>query len=109
MASKSIPNEIKQQVEDIVKRFNEAEIRMDRLRQREHERYGDRITPGGDLYEKSQEFLDWAASYDTGGLDIRSRRLHEQWLTTLPCPIIFMEGEYDIEEQLDMIMAEIQQ
>ncbi len=27
MASKSIPNEIKQQVEDIVKRFNEAEIR----------------------------------------------------------------------------------
>ena len=74
----------------------------------QHERYGNRIIPGGDMYEKSQEFLDWAASYDTGGLDMRSRQRHEQWLSSLPCPIICSEGEYDVEEQVDVLMAEIQ-
>jgi adenylate kinase family enzyme len=86
-----------------------SEIRRERLCQREHERYGDRITPGGDMYEKSQEFLDWAASYDDGDMTIRSRRLHEEWLSTLPCPIVLMEGEYAVEEQLAVLMAEIEQ
>ena len=36
--------------------------RMARLRQREHERFGERILPGGDMYESSQAFLAWAAS-----------------------------------------------
>jgi hypothetical protein len=84
-----------------------ADIRIERLRQRERERYGERIMPGGDRYEQSQAFLDWAASYDDGGLDIRSRQLHEQWLSTLPSPIVCMEGEYAIEEQLAVLMAEI--
>jgi adenylate kinase family enzyme len=82
-------------------------MRLERLRQREHERYGERIMPGGDRYEKSQEFLDWAASYDTGDVNMRSKRLHEQWLSTLPCPILLIEGEYSIEEQVAVLMAEI--
>ena len=49
------------------------DIRMARLRQREHARFGARILPGGDMYEQSQQFLAWAASYDDDGLDIRSR------------------------------------
>lgn len=77
-----------------------ADVRMERLRQREHERFGERIRPGGDMHTSSQEFFAWAASYDEGCLDIRSRRLHEQWLGTLQCPIICIEGEYTIEEQL---------
>ncbi len=85
------------------------EIRLERLRQREYERYGKRIMTGGDLYEQSQAFLDWAASYDDGDLDMRSRRMHEEWLRTLPCPIICFEGEYAIEEQIDVLMAEIRQ
>ena len=85
-----------------------CEIRLERLRQRERERYGERIMPGGDMYEKSQAFLDWAASYDDGGLDMRSRRLHEQWLSTLPCPIVCIEGEYIIKEQINELMVEIQ-
>ena len=85
-----------------------SEIRLERLCQREHERYGERIMPGGDMYEKSQEFLEWAAAYDNGDVDMRSRQRHEQWLSSLPCPIIFIEGGYTIEEQLAVLMAEIQ-
>jgi adenylate kinase family enzyme len=84
-------------------------IRLERLRQREHERYGERITASGNMYEQSQAFLDWVASYDEGGLDMRSRQRHEKWLGTLPCPIICIEGEYTIEEQLDVLMMEIRQ
>jgi len=78
-----------------------------RLRQREYERHGARILPGGDMYAQSQAFLAWAASYDEGGVDMRSRRLHEQWLGTLPCPIAYFEGEYTIEEQLAVLMTEL--
>jgi adenylate kinase family enzyme len=72
------------------------DVRMARLHRREQARFGTRIEPGGDMYEQSQAFLAWAASYDEGGLDIRSKQLHEQWLGTLPCPIICFEGEYTV-------------
>jgi hypothetical protein len=64
---------------------------------------------GGGMYEQSQAFLDWAASYEDGGLDMRNRQRHEEWLNTLPCPIVRIEGEYTIEEQLDVLMVELQQ
>jgi adenylate kinase family enzyme len=82
------------------------DVRMARLHRREHARFGTRILPGGDMYEVSQAFLTWAASYDEGGLDMRSRRRHDQWLSTLPCPILCFEGEYTIEEQLAVLMVE---
>jgi adenylate kinase family enzyme len=85
------------------------DIRMERLHRREHARFGERILPGGDMYEVSQAFLAWAASYDEGGLDIRSRRRHDQWLSTLPCPMLCFEGEYSIEEHLAVLMVEIAQ
>ena len=83
-------------------------IRMARLRHRQHARFGERMLPGGDMYESSQAFLARAASYDEGGLDIRSRQLHEEWLGTLPCPMLCFEGEYTIEEHLAVLMVEIQ-
>ena len=60
------------------------------------------------MYEQSQVFLAWAASYDEGGLDMRSRQRHDRWLSTLPCPILCFEGAYTIEEQLAVLMVEIQ-
>jgi hypothetical protein len=84
------------------------DVRMERLHRREHARFGERILPGGDMHESSQAFLAWAASYDEGGLDMRSRQRHDQWLGTLPCPIICFEGEYTIEEHLAVLMVEIQ-
>jgi adenylate kinase family enzyme len=84
------------------------EIRLERLRQRECERYGERMMPGGDMYERSQAFLHWAATYDDGDLNMRSRRLHQQWLSTLPCPIVCIEGEHTIDEQIATLVAALQ-
>ena len=83
------------------------EVRMARLHRRENQRYGARIMPGGDMYEQSQAFFAWAASYDQGDLTIRSRQLHEQWLGTLRCPIVRIAGEYRLKEQLSLLMPAI--
>ena len=63
---------------------------------REAERYGARMDPGGDMYENVEEFLAWAARYDEGGLDMRSRALHEQYIRTLACPVLELESDQPV-------------
>jgi len=40
-------------------------LRLQRLRERELERYGNRIEKSGDMHEKHIQFMEWAAKYDT--------------------------------------------
>ena len=76
-----------------------AEVRLQRLRAREHQRYGAAaVAPGGPMYDASRTFLEWAASYDDGGVDMRSRALHESWLATLPCRVVRLEGDRPLAE-----------
>ena len=81
-------------------------VRLARLRARETARYGRHaIAPGGDLHRAHAEFLEWAGRYDTGGLETRSRALHEAWLVGLPCPVLRLEGDRSIDEQVAAIEA----
>jgi hypothetical protein len=81
-------------------------VRMRRLRARERERYGDEaIAEGGRLRRAHVEFLDWAERYDTGGLEMRSRALHEAWVATLPCPTLRLDGDRPVAEQLARVEA----
>ena len=74
------------------------------LKEREQCRYGqEALAPGGAMHDTYLAFMDWAAAYDEGGSDIRSRRRHEQWLAALPCPFIRLEGLLTIEAQLTQI------
>jgi adenylate kinase family enzyme len=81
------------------------DLRMVRLCRRERERYGERIMPGGDMYGQSQAFLQWAAAYDDGDVTMRSRALHEQWLSLLPSPVVRIEGDYSTQECMQMLLA----
>ena len=64
-------------------------IRLQRLKQREIERYGSGIEhPSNPRYQDSQNFLHWAAAYDAGGSNMRSRFSHEEWIANLPCPVL---------------------
>jgi hypothetical protein len=81
-------------------------VRLARLATREVERYGrDAIAPGGALHQAHTEFLDWAAGYDTGGVDMRSRARHEGWLAALPCPVLRLEGTPSLDEALAALEA----
>lgn len=72
-------------------------IRLERIRRREQEKFGERIAPGGELYEKHQNFLKWAGQYDTGSVNMRSKANHDEWQKHLTCRLITIDGAEDIE------------
>lgn len=80
------------------------EIRLARLQQREEERYGAAALAGGGRYEQTQAFLEWASLYDQAGMEVRSRTLHEHWMSKLSCPILRIEGDYSNEERISRIL-----
>jgi adenylate kinase family enzyme len=82
-----------------------TEIRLERLRKRELERFGaEALAPGGVMHQNHVEFIDYAAKYDTGGLDIRSGALHEAWIATLPCPVLRLDGLMPTEKQVERVL-----
>ena len=82
----------------------DQQTRLRRLAARESERYGDRIRPGGDMHAHSQDFLIYAAQYESSRFDVRSRALHEQWLQRLDCPILEPDSLELVGTLVDKVM-----
>lgn len=80
-------------------------VRIERLKKRERERFGNRIDTGGDMFENHREFIDWAASYDSGGLDMRSKAKHDEWQKLLRCPQILLDGNQPAEKNFEYLAA----
>ncbi len=78
-------------------------IRIDRLKKREREHWGSRINAGGDMYENHRKFIDWAASYDHGDLNRRSKSKHDEWQKQLRCQIILLDGSLPVEKNFEII------
>jgi hypothetical protein len=72
-----------------------TEVRLSRLRDREQRKLG-RVDP---------EFLAWAARYDDGGLDMRSRAMHENWLGGLTCRTIRLDGEMPVASLVEAVVS----
>ncbi|MDR1002786.1 MAG: AAA family ATPase [Oscillospiraceae bacterium] len=83
-------------------------IRIERLKKREYNDFGERILPGGDMYENHTEFLEWVAKYDDGGADMRSHALHEKWIEAAPCPILRVDGTRDVHDTAREIAGQAQ-
>jgi len=84
------------------------DIRISRLVKREKERYGLEVEPSGRRYESFNEFIEWAEKYDEAGVEIRSRKLHDLWLSKLECPVLRIEGDMTVEERMNTIINTIQ-
>jgi len=82
------------------------DIRLKRLKKREYDRYGRDIEVGGVKYEASKEFLEWAATYDSGSLIGRSLAKHEKWLEGISCPILRIENDL-LEKSVETIFEAI--
>ena len=80
------------------------QVRMERLRAREYERYGEESLPGGSKYADVQTFMEWAALYDTAGPEVRSRTLHEEWMAGLKCDVLRLEGDLGVEERVAAVL-----
>ena len=74
------------------------ETRLARLLQRERQRFGADIEPGGRLHEQHRAFVEWARGYDRPDFDGRSLAGHRAWLAALPCPVVEFDGTTPLEE-----------
>jgi len=82
------------------------EIRVERLKKREYQRYGDATLPGGSRHESTLEFIEWAAGYDVGLLPGRSLPKHEDWLANIPCDVLRIEN-LDFDKSVNAVIAAI--
>jgi adenylate kinase family enzyme len=81
-----------------------SNVRLARLKEREQERFGAAIGPGGIMCERHQAFLQWAAGYDTG-LGGRTLETDANWLAHLSCPVLIMPGECPTNDQVQSILS----
>ncbi len=75
------------------------ELRLQRIRDRSFHRFGGRIAPGGDLYDREERFFAFAAA--------RAENFVEAWAQTLSCPVIRADGTRPVEENINFIIKEI--
>ena len=80
-----------------------AQLRAERVSQREYAHFGDRILEGGDMYESHKEFLRDISSYDFGGGSM-SLAKHMQWANTLPCKVLNLDGGHDLSSNVRTIL-----
>ncbi len=66
---------------------------------------GRALAPGGSHHDEHRGFIEWAKQYDEGGLEMRSRALHEEWLGALSCPVLRLEGTRPVTELVDAVLA----
>ena len=84
-----------------------TDIRIKRIEEREYKTWGNRILADGDMYDKHTAFIEWAKTYDTGGIDQRSRILHIRWIEKVLCPVLTIDGRLSIPriiEELNKIL-----
>jgi adenylate kinase family enzyme len=79
-------------------------IRIERIIKREQQRFGSAIKEGGNMHQEYQNFLAWSKCYDTGGINGRTKALHENWLAQLPCPVLRLEGEMPVDEIAEAVI-----
>ncbi len=80
-----------------------TDIRIERLKRREYGRFGSRIETGGDMYKNHQKFLAWAAAYDHGDVNMRSKAQHDEWQKLLQCKQIILDGSIDMKDNFEII------
>jgi len=81
-------------------------IRMERLTKREQERYGDIIYTVPARKRLYQEFIDWAAGYDTNS-SRRSLVVHEAWMKRLSCPVLEIRSDLSVVARRVLILEKI--
>lgn len=74
-------------------------LRMERVRKRSNLKFGNRMLPGGDLYEKEKKFFDMVEN--------RPEDYTTRWLETVDMPIIKVDGTCSIDANVVKIKEEL--
>ncbi len=75
-------------------------IRLQRVKKRSFQKFGNRMLSGGDLYEQEEKFFHFVESRDENTV--------EEWVKSLKCPVMRIDGTQPIDENIDFIIEYIQ-
>ncbi len=76
------------------------DIRIQRVRNRSFQKFGNRMLRGGDLYEQEEKFFELVKS--------RPENTVEEWIQSLKCPVIRIDGTKPVEENVAFIIEQLQ-
>jgi hypothetical protein len=83
----------------------DPKMRLERLKGREILRYGARIEGEGDMVAASAEFLEWAASYDTAGLEHYGLATHETWLADQQAALLRLDSAMPVQDLVSAVLC----
>ena len=85
-----------------------SEIRIERLKKRELERYGNVIYTDEKRAKQFNDFIAWATDYDKEtGLANRTLKAHKAWLVQNQKPILEIIGDKTLDEKLKLILERL--
>ena len=85
-----------------------VEIRMERLWERERKWFSDEEIRNNVMPFNNRNFMEYAASYDTGDLKMRSMKMHIEWMKKIKSPILKIEGDTSVSERVGLVKNELQ-
>lgn len=86
----------------------DKEIRIQRLQQREVERYGEKLQTDAKVKETSEAFIAWAKRYDDPTFTGRSIKIHRDWLNSLSCESITIDSAFPLETNVLKVFQKIE-
>ncbi len=85
-----------------------GEIRMERLKNREIQRYGEKIVEDPVRASLYNSFVTWAQGYDDNTTQGRNLQAHTDWLAQISCPVIRIEGDTTVSERTEIVLRALQ-
>lgn len=73
---------------------------MERIKNRSFQEFGNRMLPGGYLYEQEERFFDFVKHRAENGV--------EEWVSSVNRPTIRIDGTKSIQENINLIVDQIQ-
>ena len=95
-------------VDLIVMVITPTPVRMARLRNRERQRYGDRLLPGHDMHGNHKAFAEWASRYDDPNFTGRNLHRHLAWLAKQTVPTLQVDGQQTVLALVDQVLVELE-
>jgi adenylate kinase family enzyme len=84
-------------------------IRIQRLKNREIERYGDSLFTNLKQNSIYNAFVQWASGYDDNTTNGRNLQAHENWLSKLSCPVLEIKGDTSVDERAQMVINKVKE
>lgn len=81
--------------------------RMERLKKRETERYGEKLLTDKNIQQNSKAFLEWADQYENPNFDGRTLKVHNDWVELLDCKLLRLNGEAELNNNMKKVLIEI--